>query len=180
MKNKTQSLITTLAVLATTSVPAPAADAIPTNLLHTAARTAAQICPCAATAGDLVGDVAARLWAHHRGALARGIPRAYVEASVRNAWRDRLRRKRPTSFSELSDGSAGVPAEPTDTTAAPPISTICAAEFRDQLKPADRDVLNRLETGMKDREIAQVLGRTRHSIRSSVRRLRRLADRYFG
>jgi len=99
---------------------------------------------------------------------------------VCNAWRDRLRRKRPTSFSELSDSSDGVPTEPADTTATPPISTICAAEFRDQLKPVDRDVLDRLETGMKDREIAQMLGRTRHSIRSSVRRLRRLADRYFG
>ena len=180
MKNKTKTILSTLAVLAAASVPAPAAQAVPAELLRTAARTAAQICPCSATAGDLVGDVALRLWARHKELLRRENPRAYVEASVRNAWRDHLRKRRPKTFSELGNDDDGWAREPIATASTDPASDSAAMEFRAGLEQSDHAVLEQLEAGRSDREIAQRLERSRHSVRGAIQRIRRQAIRYFG
>ena len=61
-----------------------------------------------------------------------------------------------------------------------PPSTVVLDEFRASLSALDREVLGHLEAGYADRQIAAATSRTRHSVRASVLRIRRHAERYFG
>ena len=179
MSSNTKSLLSTLAVLAAT-----AGDALAVEFLDTANRSAAPLSRCEATAGDLVGNVALRLWSRHRDVLEGGNFRPYVEASIRNAWRDEIARSRRTPV--LSDlqcsESASEPVFPAPITpATDDVAAVAVVnEFRNLLSPSDLEVLAHLESGRTDREIARLTNRTRHQIRVSVARIRRQACTYFG
>ncbi len=186
------NILSTLAVLAVASAPAPAESTTAANLLEATYRAASRLSPCAASAQDLAGDVALRLWARHRHVLETDHLRPYVETSVRNAWRDQLRKQRRTPlFSEVfPDGSLGVQGDraesgrapvpdPIESTCQDPLAHAAAEEFRDSLSPSDRDVLDHLEAGRNDREIAPLMNRTRHWVRRSVERIRQQARVHF-
>ena len=177
MSRKT-NLLQTLAVLAAATAPAHAEA--PHELLDTARRAAHAVSPCRATADDLASEVTLRLWSRHRDVVERGDFRSYVDASVRNAWRDHLRKRRVASFTDLPSDDADAAPDPIlpAPDEAPPSAVL--EEFRENLEPADREVLAHLEAGHADRQIALDLGRTRHWVRTSVQRIRRQAVRHFG
>lgn len=177
MSLKTKNLLSTLAVLAAATAPAPAQSA--TELLEVAQRTAATVSPCRATAGDLAGEVALRLWSRHRDVLERGGFRSYVDASVRNAWRDHVRKRRVPVFSDLPSDGTGAGPEPSLPAPDEQLATAVVDEFKDALSASDREVLEHLESGQTDREIAAAMSRTRHWVRGAVQRIRRQAERYF-
>ena len=85
MPSTTKTLLSSLAVLAAASAPAGGAEIQAGHVLRTATRAAAPLSPCQASADDLVGEVALRLWARHRDVVLGGGFQSYVETSVRNA-----------------------------------------------------------------------------------------------
>ena len=103
MSLKSKSFLSGLAVLAAASAPAHAEEAAAEELVRTAQRTASSLTRCQAAADDLASQIALRVWSRHREVLGKAKLRQYVEACVRNAWRDQLRRGRRSSvFSELA------------------------------------------------------------------------------
>ena len=105
----------------------------------------------------------------------------YVERSVKNAWRDQLtRQSRMSLFTDLqTDDSPTVP-ERLSPSSENADSLSVVDEFRASLSPTDRDVLRELENGHNDREIAELLTTTRHTVRTSVAQIRQRARAYFG
>lgn len=178
MARNTKNLLSALAVLAVTS-----ADAAAIEFLATASRVARSLGRCESTADDLVGDTALKFWSRHRDVLAKGEFKSYLETSVRNGWRDRMRAPRTTAFSELQDlpepgSEAQTFASPTGDGDAQSVATV--DEFRGTLTPSESDVLTHLESGHTDREIADRMSRTRYWVRGTVQRLRQKAETYFG
>ena len=160
--------------------PAPTEGDVAQEFLRTASRTALRLTPCGHTAGDLVGETALRLWSRHREVLERRQFKSYVESCVRNLRRDHLRRwHRTPLFTDLD--SDGVPFQPTMPAAGSDDAAALAAtsEFRDGLSADDRAVLEHLEDGRSTRDIAELVGQTRHAVRASVERIRDRARDHF-
>lgn len=170
--NTTTKLLSTLAVLAVT------ADAAAAEFLNTATRKASALSANRTAADDLVGDVALRFFAKPRTVHRDGKLKPYVDASVRNAWRDEARRRHrhpTTPFTDLRTDDVSALPDPASPVSENAQSVAVINEFRAALSAADQEVLDHLEAGRSDREIAKQLDRTRHEIRSAVARIRRQA-----
>lgn len=177
--SRNKNLLSALAVLAVTS-----ADHAAVELLATASRLARTLGRCESTADDLVGDTALKFWSRHQDVLEQGNFKSYLETSVRNRWRDKLRAPRTTAFSELQE----LPEPSAETLAFPDrtggqddaLSLATVDEFRSSLTPKESEVLAHLESGRTDREIAKEMNHTRYWVRGTVQRLRQKAGVYFG
>ena len=143
-------------------------------LLRTATEAASRMTSCPASADDLVGEAALRILLRDRKAARNG---SYVRRCLRNALIDDQRKRGRMRFLEE-------PEEDPETLAGTVESDLESAteldEFRAGLAPGERQVLDLLEEGHRDRAIAEETGRTRHDVRQSVARIREAAERYFG
>ena len=190
MASIASKLLTGLAAaFVTAGATSSESEARAAELLQTAQVTADRLTACPATADDLVGDATLRILQRHPEAFeeAEGW-HAYVRQCIRNAFKDDLRRRSWTRHeadlagSDLDGDEAQgsvfdyglAPLEYEDAAEALGIE-----EFRSGLAPAEREVLNRLLLGQRERQIAQDLARTRHDVRASLQRLRRAAERVF-
>jgi len=190
MASFTSKLITSLAAAFVAAGATSAESEVrAADLLQTAQVTANRLTACPATADDLVGDATLRLLQRHPEAFeATEGWHGYVRQCIRNAFKDDLRRRSWTRHGSdlaasdldgdqaqrnvLDDGLA--PLEFED-----PAEALGIEEFRSGLAPTEREVLDRLLLGQRERQIAQDLGRTRHDVRASLQHLRRAAERVF-
>lgn len=182
MSSAAGKLITGLAAaFAVAGSTTAASEARAAEILQTAQMTAERLTSCPATADDLVGDATLRILQKHPEAFeeTKGW-HGYVRQSIRNAFRDELRRRGWTQNvtdlecgGGLADWLEGgmAPFEQDDVAGA-----LVIEEFRSILAPAEREVLDGLLLGHRERQLAEELGRTRHDIRASLRRLRHAAE----
>ena len=152
------------------------------GLLRVAQASADRISSCPATADDLVGEATLRFLERRPDVFdAEGRDR-YVRRSIRNAYRDELRRRKRIRFLDGVDEDE--PAGELASALAPVIDDgreeVAIEDFRDRLDPEEREVLDLFEKGVRERGAAALLGRTRHDVRASLQRLRRAAERTFG
>jgi RNA polymerase sigma factor (sigma-70 family) len=182
MASPVTKLLSSLAAVCAAAGPASAVpEASAAELLRVAQRTADRISTCPATADDLVGEATLRLL-ERRPDVFQGEGRdRYVRQTIRNAYRDELRRKR--RLRRLDGTDEDEPAGGLAATLAPVSDEgpdeVLVADFRDRLDARDRDVLELVERGLRERDVAAELGRTRHDVRASLQRLRRAAERTF-
>ena len=181
MANLSTRLLAGVAVLCST---AGVAGAVPEyaaqEFLVEAEAVAARVTRCPAAADDLVGETALRLLTRHEGIMRddeKGGRRGYVQRCVQNAYRDELRRNaRQRSLSEFDE-------DPPEVLwlSAPPdgAANIEIEEFQSLLSTEDLVVLELLEEGCRERQIASRTNQTRHFVRRSIARIRDAASSYF-
>ena len=168
------------AVCATAAASYAVPDATARDFLREAESLAGRLTRCPSTADDLVGQTALKLLSRHeevlRDTTAAGRS-GYIHRCVENAHRDDLRRQsRLRPISELGDdGQQAFENRWTEDVA----SELEVEEFRSLLATDDREVLELVEQGHKERQIAERTDRTRHSVRCSMDRIRRAASTYF-
>ena len=172
---------TVAAVCATAAVTCAVPEVCAREFLAEATVLANRLTRCPAAADDLVGESALRLLAGHDDILReddKGRRRGYVRRCLENALRDELRRRaRLRPVTDLTDEAGpGFERAVTKNVA----TELQIEEFRAGLEPDDGEVLALLEDELTERQIAARLGRTRHSVRCSIDRLRNAATRYFG
>lgn len=173
-------LISSLAAACVAAGPATAApEARAADLLQTAQVTAERLTSCPATADDLVGDATLRILQRHPEAFRETEGwHGYVRQSIRNAFRDELRRGRWARRTSdlLGDDSLGFEDSLPSLAPEDESEELVVEEFRAGLAPAERDVLDQLMLGHCERQIAGALDRTRHDVRTSLQRIRHAAE----
>ena len=173
-----KTLLSSIALLGGAAAEARAEP--PAQFLEQAQRSAKARTPCSTLAADVASEVSLRLWQRHREFVERfdsargGYVDRCVQNRLRDEWRSRGRRSR------IEGESGGVAEETLDIAASGPDAVVCAsvAEFRSALRDDDRRVLHLLEDGGSEREIARVLGTTRHQVRGALTRIGALAQRH--
>ncbi len=168
------------AVCATAAASYAVPEATARDFLREAESLASRHTRCPSTADDLVGRTALKLLSRHEEVLReKDAPgrSGYIHRCIENEHRDDMRRRsRIRPVSELGDdGQHAFESCATDDVA----SELEVEEFRSLLSPADREVLELVEEGSKERRIANRTGRTRHGVRCSMERIRRAAEIYF-
>jgi len=181
MKSISKRLLATLAAMCATAVATHAVpEARAQEFLEEATTVANRLCRCPATADDLVGETARKLLARHTDVLVGASDaerRAYVRRCVENTLRDELRkssRRRPLADLDEIEPPFHAQVAPPDVAAELEIE-----EFLTYLTPEDREVLELMEEGVKERGIAARIDQTRHSVRRSMERIRHAANSYF-
>lgn len=186
MASRTARILSSLAALcAAAGLPSALPESGATELLQTAQATADRIADSPAAADDLVGDVTLRILERHPEAFDDPDGwRGYVRQCVRNAYRDELRRRgrlwHVTDLDADEDGEHETDLSFAALAVGDDLDAVAVGEFRDRLAPPEREVLDLLERGYRDRFIAESLQRTRHDVRTSQLRIRRAAERVFG